>query len=206
MRTGRNVLSSFGGLHPCLSSHSCHTRPPLCLMFEAGLVLGSELPGPSSGSQEPPPRAGPPAQTWQGEQEEQCFSTPPKCCAGGPEIKIKCSFQRQRGGRSSSRPALGLHSSTVTSHPNLWHVNYSPSRLFPGPEGELTLSLAWGGAATAWTPNPQAAPRKLVGPGWLLPPASTVPEEAASLALGSMRESLSLLHLLLHLMVATVLS
>ena len=70
MRTGRNVLHPSGVFIPASPpTFATHATLSLCLMFEAGLVLGSELPGPSSGSQEPPPRAGPQLQTWQGEQE-----------------------------------------------------------------------------------------------------------------------------------------
>ena len=62
MRTGRTILHPLGVFTPAFPpTPARHTTLPLCLIFEAGLVLGSGLPGSSSGPQEPPPPSRAPA-------------------------------------------------------------------------------------------------------------------------------------------------
>lgn len=84
----------------------------------------------------------------------------PSAVLAAPEIKIKCGLGRGSG-VGEQPAALGFILSIVTSPPNLWHFNYSPTRLLLlGPEGELTLSSSRQGGGTAWTPRPHPAPQK----------------------------------------------
>lgn len=62
MRTGSTIFHPLGVFTSAFPpTPARHTTLPSCLIFEAGLVLGSGLPGSSSGSQEPLPPSGAPA-------------------------------------------------------------------------------------------------------------------------------------------------
>ena len=196
MRTGRNVLHPLGVFIPASPpTPAPHATLSLCLVFEAGLVLGSGLPGSSSGSPEPPPPKRGPSSRRGRVSRSEVSPLPPKCCAGGSRNKNQMwAWQRQRGGRSSSRRRWAFILSIVTSHPNLWHFNYSPARLLSlGQRVSSPCPLAWEGAATAWTPNPQAAPRKLGGARLAAPSCFYSPRGGGHPGIhGSMCESLSL--------------
>lgn len=141
---------------------------PLGLIPEDGWVLGWGLQALLLDPRSPLPCAGPQLQTWQGSKSE-VSPLPPKCCAGGSRNKNQMwAWQREWGGRRSRQrqatrvQCWGFILSIVTSPPNLWHFNYSPTRLLSlGQRVSSPFPLAWKGGGRCLDPHP--APGKLDG-------------------------------------------
>ena len=138
----------------------------------------------------------------------------PSAVLAAPKIKIKCGLGRGSGvgDTAGSGECWGFILSIVTSPPNLWHFNYSPTHLPSlGQRVSSPFPLAWKGVAAAWTPRlllgswPGA---RLGAQAWLLPPAPAVPEGTRHQAwhLGFCARTIKSSYPLLHFMVATVLS
>lgn len=131
------------------------------------------VPGAPSPAQGPSPRRGRGA-------GGRFLCSLPSAVLAAPEIKIKCGLGSGSGvgdaAASGGRRCCAFILSIVTSPPNLWHFNYSPTRLLsPGQRVSSPFPPAWdgggrcrdpqpapgkpdGGQAGAPTPPPPAAP------------------------------------------------
>lgn len=173
LRTGRKSLHSFGVTILCFVSHPCSEGHPSLVPSPRGQPGPGVKPS-STGSQEPPPPSGAPDPDVAGRAGVRFLRSLPSAALAAPEIKIKCGLGREHGvgeaAEADSRWAFIL--SIVTSPPNLWHFNYSPTRslarslarsrslALPGPEAELTLSSSLGGGGHCLDPQPPACSRR----------------------------------------------